>query len=124
LAQSHLVVAPSLWDCWSHAVREALRANRPVVVTSVGGLSELASDADAGWGLPDTSVEALARRLRDLSEGREEVGRLIDSGAPLRALQRSVDEDRVLAEYRGLAEIAGGEGHGAAPAAASRAASI
>ena len=41
IRDSHVVVIPSLWECWPNTAREALMNNRPVLATPVGGLCEM-----------------------------------------------------------------------------------
>ena len=67
----HVVVVPSLWECWPNTAREALMHNRPVLATPVGGLSEMVQPGRSGWLARDRSAEAHSRRdRRDRRSGR------------------------------------------------------
>ena len=48
VADSHVVVCPSRWECWPSVVLEALAARQPVLGTPTGGLVEMLGSGDAG----------------------------------------------------------------------------
>ncbi len=99
VADSHVLVCPSRWECWPSVVLEGLAAGRPVLGTPTGGLVEMLASADAGWLTAGVGDEPLARGIERLLEQPEQVDELIASGAPRRAYERLTDQDAFRAEY-------------------------
>ena len=62
IRDSHVVVVPSLWECWPNTAREALMHNRPVLATPVGGLCEMVEPNRSGWLARDCSPDAIGAR--------------------------------------------------------------
>ena len=58
---------PSLWEGLPYSILEAMRLDRPIVATDVGGISEAIIDGSTGILVPKESVEALARALSTLA---------------------------------------------------------
>jgi len=69
-AASDLVILPYVSATQSGIVQIAIAANRPVVVTNVGGLSEAVSEGKTGFVVPPRDAAALARAVvRFFEEG-------------------------------------------------------
>ena len=102
LAQAHVVVVPSLWECWPGTAREALAFNRPLVATPVGGLVELCRPGRSGWLARDTSAEALTEVIRELASDPEEVVELIRSGGPRARAHEVNDADALVRGYEAV----------------------
>ncbi len=60
LAISDVVVSPSLSECLSYAIMEAMSMGCPVVATDVGGNTDLIKHGDGGLLVPSCDPEALA----------------------------------------------------------------
>jgi glycosyltransferase involved in cell wall biosynthesis len=60
------VVVPSLKEGFGLAAIEAMALGRPVVATSVGGLTEIVSENQTGFLVPPNNPQALANALIDL----------------------------------------------------------
>jgi glycogen synthase len=100
VADCHVLVCPSRWECWPSVVLEGLAAGRPVLGTPSGGLIEMLSSADAGWLTAGVGSEPLARGVGRLFEQPGQVDELIASGAPRRVYERLTDQDAFRAEYQ------------------------
>ena len=106
LAAHDAVVVPSLWECWPNVALEALRANRPLLATPVGGLAEMAGDGHgerAGWHTRDTSVPALREAVERLADAPWAIAEVIDLGGPRRRFEALVEEEGTLSAYTELA---------------------
>ena len=103
IRESHVRVIPSLWECWPNTAREALRHNRPVLATPVGGLCELVQPGRSGWLARDCSPEALRHAIAELVAQPGEVRRLIESGAPRAVFEELTDQKALVDRYRALA---------------------
>jgi glycosyltransferase involved in cell wall biosynthesis len=99
LAESHVLVCPSRWECWPSVVLEGLAANRPAIGTPTGGLVEMLATDGSGWLTGDLGEEALARTIEELLARPEQVDELIASGAPRRAYAGLTDRAAFRAEY-------------------------
>ena len=75
IRDSHVVVIPSLWECWPNTAREALMHNRPVLATPVGGLCEMVEPGRSGWLTRDRSAEAIGAAIAELAAQPGEVRR-------------------------------------------------
>ena len=106
IAAAHVVVVPSLWECWPGVAREALQHNRPVLATPVGGLIELVRPGESGWLTRDTGAQALSEALAALAEYPDQVADLIDREAPLATFASIADrgEQALVAGYAALAD--------------------
>ena len=100
---AHVVVIPSLWECWPNTAREALMHNRPVLATPVGGLCELVQPGRSGWLTRDRSDEAIRAGIADLLARPADVRGLIESGRPREVFEELTDESALIAGYRALA---------------------
>jgi glycosyltransferase involved in cell wall biosynthesis len=83
LAVADLVVLPSRWEARSLTAQEAMRAGRPLVTTTVGGLPGLVGDAAVL--VPPDDVAALATAVRELLDDPAEATRLGERGRVLAA---------------------------------------
>jgi glycogen synthase len=101
----HVVVVPSLWECWPNTAREALMHNRPVLATPVGGLCEMVQPGRSGWLTRDRSPEAIRTAIAELAAHPGEVRRLIESGAPRKVFAELTDEAALVDSYRALARV-------------------
>jgi glycosyltransferase involved in cell wall biosynthesis len=70
------VVLPSLWEAWPYAGLEALRLNRPILATPVGGFTEMVRPTKSGWLTADTTTASLAELIERLLSAREESDRM------------------------------------------------
>jgi glycosyltransferase involved in cell wall biosynthesis len=107
LAESDIVVLPSLWEAWPYVALEALQANRPIIATPVGGFVEIVRPGASGWLTEDTSVEALAVVIERLLYNREEVERLRLEGLPAGVFAELVEPQGIIAGYRELLDLPG-----------------
>jgi glycosyltransferase involved in cell wall biosynthesis len=78
LAAADLVVLPSRWEARALVAQEALRAGRPLVATSVGGLPELLGDGAALVAPADPA--ALAAAVNRLLDHPEQAAALAERG--------------------------------------------
>jgi glycosyltransferase involved in cell wall biosynthesis len=67
MAESHVVVLPSLREGLSNVVLEAMMAGRPVIASDVGGNVELVEPGITGLLFPSGDDEALASHIRRLA---------------------------------------------------------
>lgn len=103
LRGAHMVVIPSLWECWPNTAREAMMLNRPLLTTRVGGLSELAQPGRSGWHVSDTTPEALAEAIEERLDDREGIRRLITDGRPRDVFDELTDPEALVSRYTSLA---------------------
>jgi glycogen synthase len=101
----HVVVVPSLWECWPNTAREALMQNRPVLATPVGGLSEIVQPGRSGWTTRDRSAEALRAAIAEIAARPAEVRGMIESGAPRAVFEELTDSSALIEGYRALAGV-------------------
>jgi glycogen(starch) synthase len=113
----HLVVIPSLWECWPFAALEALHLNRPVLATPVGGLSELVKDGRSGWLAEGTGPTHLEAVVDDVLAHREAVFELSAGGLPLDHARSLADDGDILADYQSLHALPTGRSRGSTPPA-------
>jgi glycogen(starch) synthase len=99
LAESHVLVCPSRWECWPSVVLEALAAGRPVLGTPTGGLVEMLAPPEAGWLTDGVDDEALARGVERLLDLPEQVDELIAGGGPRQVYANLSDPAAFRAEY-------------------------
>jgi glycogen synthase len=99
----HVVVVPSLWECWPNTAREALMHNRPVLATPVGGLTEMVQPGRSGWLARDRSAAALRAAIAEIAARPAEVRRLIESGAPRAVFEELTDRSALVRGYEDLA---------------------
>lgn len=103
IRNSHVVVIPSLWECWPNTAREALMHNRPVLATPVGGLCEMVEQGRSGWLTRDRSADAIGAAIAELAAQPGEVRRMIESGAPREVFEKLTDRSALVEGYRALA---------------------
>ena len=103
IEQHHVVVVPSLWECWPNVGREALMHNRPVLATNVGGLRAMARPGLSGFLAPDTSPDGLRKVVLDLLADTTQVRRLVEAGGPRSVFEELTDGDRLVEDYRRVA---------------------
>lgn len=100
LAGCDVFVVPSLSECLSYAVMEAMNLGCPIVVTKVGGNPELIVDGEHGFvvpaGEPERITEAVGLLLRDK-------GRAIELGRAAQLRVRTTFSATAMArQYEGL----------------------
>ena len=105
-ASHHLLVCPSLWECWPSVVLEALQAGRPAIGTRTGGLVEMLADPRAGWLIRGRDSLALAEALEERLNERDRIEELIASGAPRQVFDGLADTESFRRSYL---ELAGSE---------------
>lgn len=101
--QAHLLVVPSLWECWPNTAREALMLNRPLLATPVGGLVELARPGVSGLQVRDTTPEALQAGIERCLDDRYGLASLIVEGGPRSVFRELTDPEQLVARYERLA---------------------
>jgi glycogen(starch) synthase len=104
IAGAHLVLSPSLWECWPNVVLEALQMNRPVIATPVGGQVEMVRPGESGWRTRAVGVEPLHELLRSVFPDREAITGLGEAGGPRRRFEELTDAEPVVASYLSLCE--------------------
>jgi glycogen synthase len=103
IRRHHVVVVPSLWECWPNVGREALMHNRPLLATPVGGLLEMARPGRSGWLTRDRSEEALHERIAELAGQPALVTELIEAGGPRAVFEELTEPGPLVDGYRELA---------------------
>ena len=63
IAESDLLVMPSLTEGMPYVMAEAMACGRPAVGTPVGGIPEVVSEGETGWLAESTQAEHLAAAL-------------------------------------------------------------
>lgn len=102
----HVVVVPSLWECWPYVALEALCLNRPLLATPVGGLVELVCPGRSGWLASGTGAVALEDALEGLLGAQGELEQMVRSELPV-AMGRELSDDREVQDrYQALAQVA------------------
>jgi len=71
-AQSDLFVLPTLADCFGIATIEAMSHGLPVIMTNIGGASDMVEDGRTGW-LIEPNVQALLAAMRHAMELRQQL---------------------------------------------------
>lgn len=102
LAQTDIFTLPSLWEGLPLTAIEAMAAARPVVLTDVGGNSELVQTGVNGMIVPPDDVDALATTLVELlndAQRRTEMGR-----AARQRVQHDFSIDTIAAQHEVLYE--------------------
>jgi glycogen synthase len=102
IREHHLVVIPSLWECWPYAALEPLHLNRPVLATPVGGLVELVAPGHSGWLAAGADHVALERALESLLGSAQELEELVRARSPLARGRELSDEREILDRYQAL----------------------
>jgi glycosyltransferase involved in cell wall biosynthesis len=100
---THVLVVPSLWECWPNTAREALMLNRPVLASPVGGLLDLARPGVSGLLAREASAEALQAEIERLLEDRSPLASMIQAGGPRQVFDELTDPGRLVEGYRELA---------------------
>lgn len=104
LGAADLVVLPSRWEARSLVAQEALRAGRPLVASSVGGIPALVDGAAAL--IPAGDVDALDRAVQQLLDEPEQA-RLLAAAGTARALTWPVEKDTAAQVVAVYAELLG-----------------
>jgi glycogen synthase len=108
LIEAHdIVVLPSLWEAWPYVGLEALRLNRPLIATPVGGFTEIVKARASGWLTADTGPESLTALLERLLFARDEVADLSRRETPRQIFAALTDGDEIRDEYAALIERGG-----------------
>jgi glycosyltransferase involved in cell wall biosynthesis len=101
LASIDLLVVPSVWfENAPLVIAEALAARTPLLVSDLGGMSELVEEGRGGWRFRIGDAEDLARKLSDLLA---DPGRLATLAAPAEPPTFEAHLEAVEARYRKLA---------------------
>ncbi len=104
---SDAVVLPSLWEAWPYVGLEALRLNRPLIATPVGGFTEMVKEGASGWLSADTDAGALADLLGKLLFARDEINELRHDRLPFKTFAELTDPETIAKEYESLLEHPG-----------------
>jgi glycosyltransferase involved in cell wall biosynthesis len=102
LARADIFVLSSLWEGLPLAAVEAMAAARPVILTDVGGNSELVEHGQNGLLAPPGDVEALAGAIRLLLADPEQ--RLILGQAARAQVRHDFNIEMVVKQYETLYE--------------------
>ena len=100
---THVLVVPSLWECWPNTAREALMLNRPVLASPIGGLLDLARPGVSGLLAAEASAEALQAEIEKLLEDRAPLASMIQAGGPRKVFDELTDPGQLVERYRALA---------------------
>lgn len=103
LRRSHVVLLPSLWECWPNVGREALALNRPLLATPTGGLNQMVQPGRSGWLTRDTSAEAIRDTLEEVLDDRRAVNELMEAGGPRAVFEEITSPERTVQAYVDLA---------------------
>ena len=103
IADHHVLVIPSLWECWSPTAITALLHGRPLLATPVGGLVEMVRGG-AGWLAPGSDPRAIEAAVEQVLDARGELAAAGEDS--LRAAARLTDADPIRAGYLELANEA------------------
>jgi glycosyltransferase involved in cell wall biosynthesis len=103
IRDAHVLVIPSLWECWPNTAREALMHNRPVLATPVGGLCEMVKPGRSGWLTDDRSATAICDAIEKLAARPAEVRDMIESGSPRAVFEELADPRALVEGYQALA---------------------
>jgi glycosyltransferase involved in cell wall biosynthesis len=103
LAESGLLVLPSLAEGFGLVLIEAMAAGVPVVATGVAGISDVVRPHETGLLVPPSNPAALASAIRQIVEHRELRQRLI--AAADADVRERFTWDRVLPQYRALLHL-------------------
>jgi glycosyltransferase involved in cell wall biosynthesis len=106
LAQSDLLISPSLWECWPNVVLEALSQSLPVLATPVGGHTELVEPESSGWLAAGRDDDSIASALEQVLDQKDDLRGLAQSGAPRRRFEELTHQESVRAGYAALASQA------------------
>ena len=106
LATHHVLVVPSLWECWPNTALEAFHHDLPVIATPTGGLPAMVDEGRSGWLARDTSAQALADAIEHVLDNRDELESMVRSGGPRSQLEELTDEDVIRRQYIELGEVA------------------
>ena len=97
MARSRAIIIPSTWDVFNFTVIEAMAAERPVIVSSGAGASELIEHGVNGFVFPAGDARALAAAIAAVASLSDAAAHAI--GAAARAtIQRELDPARIVAE--------------------------
>jgi len=69
ILSTHVVVVPSRWEGFGLTALEAMRANKPVIASRVGGLVELVIDGKTGFLVDPNSTSDLLNKMRKCFNG-------------------------------------------------------
>jgi glycogen(starch) synthase len=118
MAESDLLISPSLWECWPNVVLEALSQNLPVLATPVGGHIDLVDPGTTGWLASGCDEADIATALEQILDRRDELAASAKGGAPRRRFEELTSPEAVRESY---AELAGRGARQAPPRPAARA---
>lgn len=96
-------VQPSIdCDTSSFSLKEQMAAEKPVVASDYGGLTEIVTNGQEGWIVPAGTVEQLAVAMRRLLEDRETANRMGKAGRDrvLKDFTVQVFAEKTVAAYR------------------------
>ncbi len=96
-SNANIFVLPTLADCHSLVIVEAMAMGLPVIATRVGGIPEIVIDGETGLLIPPNSPEALSEAIRVLCD--DPVRRRAMGIAGRRRVEKSFDGPR---NYRAL----------------------
>jgi glycosyltransferase involved in cell wall biosynthesis len=100
LAESDIFVLSSQWEGLPLSAVEAMAAARPVVVTNVGGNTELVEHGRSGLVVPPNNIEALADGLLTMLQDRST--RITLGAAARQRVQHLFSTDRFIQQYESL----------------------
>ncbi len=95
-----IFVLPSLSECLPLSVLEAMAAGVPLVVTNVGGNSEIIDDAHSGYIVPPANSDALAEKIIALLS-QSDLARAMGLRAR-KTISERFSMDKMVDEYKNL----------------------
>lgn len=104
---SDAVILPSLWEAWPYVGLEALRLNRPIIATPVGGFTEMVQHQRSGWLARDTSATSLAEVLRSRAVDRASHRDMMACGNPSTVFEELTDPVGINDAYKHLIAAGG-----------------
>jgi glycogen(starch) synthase len=99
IRSNDVVVVPSLWECWPNTALESLCQNRPLLVTPVGGLTEMVEPGVSGWLAEGADWRSLAGEIGRILDARREPARLAEVGGPRHKYEQITDRQAILRSY-------------------------
>lgn len=108
-----LFVMPSLWEGLALAMLEAMAAGVPVLVSDVGGVSEVLGEDKYGMRIPAGNVDALAAKLAECIANPDSLAEMAARAAA--RVREQYSESAMVAQIESVYEQLGANRNGSAP---------
>jgi len=105
-ARCDMFVLPAVFDARGDTeglgvvLLEALRFERPVIASAVGGIRDIVQDGTTGWLVPPGDAEVLARKILEVAADPDRARRVAARGRAM--IARRFSWDRILSETTGV----------------------